>query len=132
MVSRTLYAEACGVCCAEKDTGYGHGGLQGYSVAPDPRAYKVWDVLNGLGDFAFAYSFSYILLEITVSSLLCLPHCLACRQRSRGVGIMACCCSTALGSISVYAHPTCLPFPLFLLSPPFVLWDAFPQLLHLL
>ena len=62
-------AEGCALLCAEDDTGYGRGSITGYS---DPGPYKVWDVLNGLGDFAFAYSFSYILLEITVSLLPCL------------------------------------------------------------
>ena len=58
---------------AETDTGFGRGSLTGYSVSPDPRAYKVWDVLNGLGSFAFAYSFSNILVEISVSALLVSP-----------------------------------------------------------
>lgn len=40
-----------------------HGSLSG--TPETPQAYKVWNVLNGLGDMAFAYSFSFILLEIT-------------------------------------------------------------------
>jgi len=43
-----------------------HGSLAG--TPETPQAYKVWNVLNGLGDMAFAYSFSFILLEITVST----------------------------------------------------------------
>lgn len=42
-----------------------HGSLKGDTE--DVMAYKVWDVLNGLGGMAFAYSFSFILLEISVS-----------------------------------------------------------------
>ena len=61
------------LCSAETDTGYGHGSLKGYSE--DVHAYKVWDVLNGLGDMAFAYSFSFILLEISVSLSYCLLPC---------------------------------------------------------
>lgn len=54
------------MCHAEQNTGFGRGSITGYS---DPGPYKVWDVLNGLGSFAFAYSFSQILVEIAVSSL---------------------------------------------------------------
>ena len=56
--------------CAE--THSDHGSLKG--TPEDVMAYKVWDVLNGLGGMAFAYSFSFILLEISVGvPRPCLP-----------------------------------------------------------
>jgi hypothetical protein len=52
--------------------GYSHGSISGTSIG-DPslagyntRAQKTWNVFNGLGDMAFAYSFSLILIEIQV------------------------------------------------------------------
>ncbi|CAK9227719.1 unnamed protein product [Sphagnum jensenii] len=50
--------------------GYSHGSISGTSIG-DPslagyntRAQKTWNVFNALGDMAFAYSFSMILIEI--------------------------------------------------------------------
>jgi amino acid permease len=40
------------------------GTLSGITNAEAGQATKVWDVFNGLGSFAFAYSFSLILIEI--------------------------------------------------------------------
>jgi hypothetical protein len=59
-------------CCNVTEGGYSHGSISGTSIG-DPslpgyntRAQKTWNVFNGLGDMAFAYSFSLILIEIQV------------------------------------------------------------------
>ena len=49
------------------ETGHSTGTVAG---APATVADKTWNVLNGLGSMAFAYSFSFVLVEIQVS------HCL--------------------------------------------------------
>ncbi len=59
-------------CCNVTEGGYSHGSISGTSIG-DPslagyntRAQKTWNVFNALGDMAFAYSFSLILIEIQV------------------------------------------------------------------
>ena len=49
------------VCVAED--GHSTGSVKGY---PASTAQKTWDILNGLGTMAFAYSFSFVLVEIQV------------------------------------------------------------------
>lgn len=46
------------------ETGHSTGSAAG---APATVADKTWNVLNGLGSMAFAYSFSFVLVEIQVS-----------------------------------------------------------------
>ncbi|KAL3149470.1 hypothetical protein ABBQ32_002254 [Trebouxia sp. C0010 RCD-2024] len=43
------------------EDGHSTGSIKGYSAS---TAQKTWDVLNGLGTMAFAYSFSFVLVEI--------------------------------------------------------------------
>lgn len=48
------------------ESGDSYGSAAG---APAEIAIKTWNVLNGLGNMAFAYSFSFVLVEIEVSAL---------------------------------------------------------------
>ncbi len=60
---------------------HSHGTLTGVEVGDHSlgfatRAQKIWDVCNALGNIAFAYSFSMILIEIQVCRTL--PKLLYC------------------------------------------------------
>jgi hypothetical protein len=61
--------------------GHSHGTLTGVKVGDHSlgfatRAQKIWDICNALGNIAFAYSFSMILIEIQVCRTL--PKLLYC------------------------------------------------------
>lgn len=43
------------------ESGHSTGSVKGYDAV---IAHKTWDILNGLGTMAFAYSFSFVLVEI--------------------------------------------------------------------
>ena len=71
-----LDVRPCGACGASgsdltycvgetAESGHSTGSVKGYS---EQTPYKVWDILNGLGTMAFAYSFSFVLVEIQVGS----------------------------------------------------------------
>jgi hypothetical protein len=47
------------------------GSLTGISIGTVTPAQKVWGVFQGLGNIAFAYSYSFVLLEIQVHLYFC-------------------------------------------------------------
>ena len=48
------------------EPGHSYGSLEGVSIGTVSESKKVWLVFQALGDVAFAYAFSMILIEIQV------------------------------------------------------------------
>ena len=59
--------------CTEVGNGHSTGTVDGISVVngDTTAADKGWNITVALGSIAFAYSYSYILLEMTVRTELC-------------------------------------------------------------
>lgn len=79
------------------ESGHSTGSVKGYT---EVTSHKVWDVLNGLGTMAFAYSFSFVLVEIQVLSVYTSLQCqhayptFIClySTTSTGVSLVKSCC----------------------------------------
>lgn len=52
--------------CSTTENGYFKGSLTGVSIGTVTKAQKVWGTFQALGNIAFAYSYSQILIEIQV------------------------------------------------------------------
>ena len=63
--------------CAELGNGHSTGTVDGISVPGGDTSWsdKGWNITVALGSIAFAYSYSYILLEMTVRSTLLWQRC---------------------------------------------------------